>query len=84
MIGSVKRGYFNIVKFVFIVPVYWIFMSVAAWRALYEMIAKPHYWAKTLHGLHLEDDKAMSQAREVIGKELVDAKEIVMARETNT
>jgi hypothetical protein len=29
-------------------------MSIASWRAVYEVIIKPHYWAKTVHGLHLK------------------------------
>ena len=72
MIGSVKRGHYDIVKYVFLVPFYWLAMSAAAWKAAYEMLVKPHYWAKTLHGLHLEDEKAANQAKDVIGKELVD------------
>jgi glycosyltransferase XagB len=53
MIGCAKRGYGSVVKYVFIVPLYWLFMSAAAWKAFYEVIVKPHYWAKTRHGLHL-------------------------------
>jgi hypothetical protein len=26
-------------------------MSIAAWKALHELIFKPHYWQKTRHGL---------------------------------
>ncbi len=53
MVGCAKRGYFDLIKYAYLVPAYWLFMSVAAWQALYEIIIKPHYWAKTLHGLHL-------------------------------
>lgn len=53
MVGCVKRGYEGLVKYVFLVPFYWLGMSVAAWKALYEIVVKPHYWAKTVHGLHL-------------------------------
>ena len=31
-------------------PVYWIFLSVAAWRALGQLITAPHIWEKTPHG----------------------------------
>jgi hypothetical protein len=30
-------------------PVYWIMMSVAALWAVFEIIRRPHYWAKTTH-----------------------------------
>jgi|GEM_PF-149540 len=53
MVGCVKRGYDGLIKYVFLIPFYWLGMSVAAWKALYEIVVKPHYWAKTVHGLHL-------------------------------
>lgn len=53
MIGCVKRGYDDLVKYGFLVPLYWIGMSIAGWKAIYELIVKPHYWEKTRHGLHL-------------------------------
>lgn len=30
-------------------PVYWLLLSTAAWRAAYQLIVKPHYWEKTPH-----------------------------------
>jgi hypothetical protein len=56
MIGCAKREHNDIIKYAFLVPFYWIAMSVAAWQAFYEIIFKPHYWAKTIHGLHLNDN----------------------------
>ncbi|MEK7412879.1 MAG: glycosyltransferase [Planctomycetota bacterium] len=32
-------------------PLYWVLISIAAWKAVWEMIVKPHYWQKTVHGL---------------------------------
>lgn len=55
MLGSAKRGHFDLVKYVFLIPFYWLAMSAAAYYALYQLIKKPHYWAKTNHGLHLEE-----------------------------
>ena len=53
MIGASKRGYDSLVKYVFLVPLYWLGMSLSAWKAVYEIIVRPHYWYKTAHGLHL-------------------------------
>jgi cellulose synthase/poly-beta-1,6-N-acetylglucosamine synthase-like glycosyltransferase len=53
MIGCYKRKQWDIVAYVFFVPIYWLMMSIAAWIALYQIIFKPHYWEKTVHGLHL-------------------------------
>ena len=32
-------------------PLYWPLASIAAYRALFELIFRPHYWAKTKHGV---------------------------------
>ncbi|MBS44033.1 MAG: family 2 glycosyl transferase [Nocardioides sp.] len=32
-------------------PVYWLLHSIAAWRALYQVVVDPHRWEKTPHGL---------------------------------
>ncbi|CAN5461934.1 hypothetical protein BH11ACT8_BH11ACT8_03640 [soil metagenome] len=32
-------------------PVYWLLHSVAAWRALFQVMRDPHRWEKTPHGL---------------------------------
>ena len=32
-------------------PAYYFLMSIAAWRALWQLVTKPHYWEKTEHGL---------------------------------
>ncbi len=34
-------------------PLYWPLASIAAWRALFDLIFRPHHWAKTAHGLSL-------------------------------
>ncbi len=35
-------------------PIYWILISIAAWKGLWQLIWKPHYWEKTVHGLDEE------------------------------
>lgn len=54
MIAAIKRGQYSVTKYAFFVPIYWLLMSLAAWSALRTMIFRPHYWAKTTHGLHLK------------------------------
>lgn len=53
MIGCAKRGHYELIKFVFLIPIYWIMNSISAFIAFYQLIVKPHYWEKTNHGLHL-------------------------------
>lgn len=54
MIGCVKRGYYELIKYALLTPIYWLAMSIAAWRSLFEMIYRPFYWSKTVHGFHLQ------------------------------
>ncbi len=56
MLGCAKRGYWNLVELGFLVPFYWLLMSFAAWKALYQILVKPYYWEKTPHGLHLSQN----------------------------
>lgn len=70
MIGCTKRGYDDIVKYVYLVPVYWLVMSAATYVALYKLIRQPHFWSKTKHGLHLNNQKAMDQTFEVISAQI--------------
>lgn len=72
MIGCAKRGYYDIIKYVYLVPFYWLGMSVAAWRAVVQTITQPHYWEKTIHGLYLEHQRSQDQAQRIVGKELID------------
>ena len=42
------------------VPLFWLMMSIAATKGVYQLIRNPSYWEKTFHGLterhDLEDD----------------------------
>jgi cellulose synthase/poly-beta-1,6-N-acetylglucosamine synthase-like glycosyltransferase len=51
MMGPYKRGAFNLIIWAVLNPVYWILHSVAAYKGLWQLITKPHYWEKTEHGL---------------------------------
>ncbi|MDO8691218.1 MAG: glycosyltransferase [Dehalococcoidia bacterium] len=50
--GCLKRGYYDLVKYALMVPLYWAIMSIGAWKGLIQLIYKPFYWEKTVHGLY--------------------------------
>ncbi|MBI1862727.1 glycosyltransferase [Candidatus Microgenomates bacterium] len=54
MIGAAKRQQWDLIKYAFFVPGYWLMMSYASLLALRQIIFAPHYWEKTKHGLHLK------------------------------
>ncbi len=49
--GLVRRGLPGAGWVLLLMPVYWILLSVAAWRALYQLVREPYRWEKTEHGL---------------------------------
>lgn len=51
MIGLMKREQYGLIKYIYLVPFYWLMISFAGFYALYQLILKPHYWEKTVHGL---------------------------------
>lgn len=62
MIGVAKRNQWELTIYVFLVPFYWLMMSVAAGLAFWELLTRPHYWHKTVHGLHLKADLTKQNA----------------------
>jgi cellulose synthase/poly-beta-1,6-N-acetylglucosamine synthase-like glycosyltransferase len=52
------RGVADLLPQILLIPVYWLCISVAAWRALYQLIANPFYWEKTEHGISKVPRKA--------------------------
>ena len=51
MMGAFKRRRYRLVAWGLLNPFYWLLHSIAAYKALWQLITKPHYWEKTLHGL---------------------------------
>ncbi len=35
--------------YIFAIPIYWVLISLAAWRALWQLVRRPHLWEKTPH-----------------------------------
>ncbi|MBJ7472163.1 MAG: glycosyltransferase [Solirubrobacteraceae bacterium] len=56
--GALQRGYFGLAKYALLSPIYWGLMSLAAWKGAIQLVTKPFYWEKTVHGLdHHEASK---------------------------
>ncbi len=54
MMGVFKRRRYRLVLWALANPLYWLLHSLAAYKALWQLIVKPHYWEKTEHGLSSE------------------------------
>ncbi len=55
--GAMRRKYYDLVKYALLSPVYWVLMSIGGWRGFIQLLTKPHYWEKTIHGLASPDEE---------------------------
>ena len=51
LIGLKRRRLLNCAWALLLMPVYWLLLSLAAWRALIQLVLNPYGWEKTEHGL---------------------------------
>ncbi len=51
VLGTLRRRYFDLVRSALVSPVYWLLMSIGAWRGALQLLRRPFYWEKTVHGL---------------------------------
>jgi cellulose synthase/poly-beta-1,6-N-acetylglucosamine synthase-like glycosyltransferase len=51
VIGAIRRGYHDAVKYALLSPLYWGLISIAAYKGFWQLITRPHFWEKTHHGL---------------------------------
>ncbi len=51
LIPCIIKKQYSSIPYAFLMPLYWIIMSYAAWKGAIQLINKPFYWEKTNHGL---------------------------------
>jgi cellulose synthase/poly-beta-1,6-N-acetylglucosamine synthase-like glycosyltransferase len=51
MLAPIRRGWLNLIPYSLTAFAYWVLMSIAAYRALWQLLRNPFYWEKTQHGL---------------------------------
>jgi cellulose synthase/poly-beta-1,6-N-acetylglucosamine synthase-like glycosyltransferase len=49
--GLKRRGLLRNAWILLLTPLHWLLLSLAAWRALYQLVVAPYAWEKTEHGL---------------------------------
>ncbi len=50
MVAAAKRRWYGLVPWGLLAPLYWVMHSIAAYKAAWQLVLKPHYWEKTQHG----------------------------------
>jgi len=51
MLGPFRRGWLDLTPYGLTAPVYWLLISCAGVRALWQLIRRPYHWDKTTHGI---------------------------------
>jgi cellulose synthase/poly-beta-1,6-N-acetylglucosamine synthase-like glycosyltransferase len=51
MVAPIRRGWLNLIPYSLTAFGYWVLMSIAAYKALWQLLRRPFYWEKTEHGL---------------------------------
>ncbi|WP_258934950.1 hypothetical protein [Nesterenkonia pannonica] len=64
MMGPYRRGTFTMVPWALLNPLYWVLHSIASYKALWQLLTRPHYWEKTAHGLTQETHADAEPAQE--------------------
>jgi cellulose synthase/poly-beta-1,6-N-acetylglucosamine synthase-like glycosyltransferase len=51
MLAPIRRGWLDLIPYSLTVLGYWVLMSIAAYKALWQLLHKPFFWEKTRHGV---------------------------------
>jgi cellulose synthase/poly-beta-1,6-N-acetylglucosamine synthase-like glycosyltransferase len=65
-LGLMRRGLLANAWILLLTPLHWLLLSLAAWRALYQLIFAPYAWEKTEHGLAKTSRLAASLTRSLL------------------
>jgi cellulose synthase/poly-beta-1,6-N-acetylglucosamine synthase-like glycosyltransferase len=61
MLAPIRRGWLDLIPYSFSLFVYWILISVAAYKALWQLLRNPFFWEKTEHGLSRQPVPQLSE-----------------------
>jgi hypothetical protein len=65
-LGLARRGLLTKAWALLLTPLHWLLLSLAAWRALYQLIVSPYTWEKTTHGLAKSSRRADQTTRALL------------------
>ncbi len=63
LIGLARRRRLGCAWVLLLIPLYWLLLSLAAWRALFQLLRDPYRWEKTEHGLARTSRRAVTVQR---------------------
>ncbi|MHC4914060.1 MAG: glycosyltransferase family 2 protein [Planctomycetota bacterium] len=51
VIACRRRGLGDLIGWCLLIPLYWVLISIGAWKGFLQLLTRPFYWEKTEHGL---------------------------------
>ncbi|MEL7489195.1 MAG: glycosyltransferase family 2 protein [Pseudomonadota bacterium] len=61
LIAPIKRGWTELCPYALLSPVYWWMTTFAAYKAVWQLLTRPHFWEKTDHILSPEAAEARAE-----------------------
>ena len=61
MLAPIRRGWLDLIPYSFSLFLYWILISAAAYKALWQLVRNPFFWEKTEHGLSRQPVPQLSE-----------------------
>ncbi|HEY4973530.1 MAG TPA: glycosyltransferase family 2 protein, partial [Steroidobacteraceae bacterium] len=65
-LGLARRGLLSAAWVLLLTPLHWLLLSLAAWRAVYQLAVAPYVWEKTEHGLAKSSRRAEKLTRSLL------------------
>jgi cellulose synthase/poly-beta-1,6-N-acetylglucosamine synthase-like glycosyltransferase len=65
MLAPIRRGWLDLIPYSFTAFGYWVMISIATYRGLWQLLRNPFYWEKTQHGVSKHVTRELAQAQEV-------------------
>ncbi len=65
-LGLLRRGLLSSAWVLFLTPLHWLLLSLAAWRALFQLVVAPYRWEKTEHGLARHSRRGANLTRSLL------------------
>ncbi|MGJ5206383.1 glycosyltransferase family 2 protein [Bradyrhizobium sp. HKCCYLR20261] len=64
MLAPIRRGWLNLIPYSLTAFGYWVMLSIATYRGLWQLLRNPFYWEKTHHGVSKHVARELAQAQE--------------------
>ncbi len=63
ILAPIRRGWLHLIPYGLTALGYWVLISIAAYRALWQLLRNPFYWDKTRHGVSKQVVRELAAAR---------------------